>query len=177
MQNLFQKATFLFLICSFISFKSQAQQDSNSTLVFVNDKENVVFTEDIKATINNFASINEQEYLFRVNVFNRKSFVPKRYRTRKLPLKIYRGYKDVDEVEIKIPKEYILETLPSVKELTTKFGTYKVSFTKINDTTFMYKKTLTIKEGVYSKEDYKLYRSFRRSIAKYENLRIAITKK
>lgn len=42
MQNLFQKATFLFLICSFISFKSQAQQDSNSTLVCVNDKENVV---------------------------------------------------------------------------------------------------------------------------------------
>ncbi|MFT5673826.1 MAG: hypothetical protein ACI9JT_002481, partial [Polaribacter sp.] len=36
---------------------------------------------------------------------------------------------------------------------------------------------MTIKEGVYPKEDYKLYRRFRRSIAKYENLRIAIIKK
>jgi hypothetical protein len=41
MQNLFQKATFLFLVCSFISFKTWAQQDSTS-LVCVNDKENVV---------------------------------------------------------------------------------------------------------------------------------------
>ena len=34
-----------------------------------------------------------------------------------------------------------------------------------------------VKEGVYSKEDYKKYRDFRRSVAKQENLRIAITKK
>ena len=39
-----------------------------------------------------------------------------------------------------------------------------------------YKKEIIIKEGVYSKEDYKEYRSFRRSIAKSENLRIALTK-
>ncbi|WP_375562064.1 hypothetical protein ACE193_05820 [Bernardetia sp. OM2101] len=41
MQNLFQKATLLFLVCSFISFNSLAQQDSIS-LKYINDKENVV---------------------------------------------------------------------------------------------------------------------------------------
>ena len=41
MQNLLQKATFLFLIFSFISFKSLAQKNS-SPLNYVNDKENVV---------------------------------------------------------------------------------------------------------------------------------------
>ncbi|MGJ8744259.1 DUF3857 domain-containing protein [Polaribacter sp.] len=142
-----------------------------------NDKENIVFTEDIKAEINNYATINDSEFLFRVNVFNRNSFVPKRYRTRKLPLKIGRGYKDVDAFEIKIPEAYVLDMLPKEKEISTKFGNYKISFTKINDTTFRYEKTLLIKEGVYTKEDYNLYRNFRRSIAKYENLRIAIIKK
>ena len=107
----------------------------------------------------------------------RNSFVPKRYRKRNLPLKISRGYKDVDEYEIKIPEGYKLTVLPPEKELKTKFGTYKVNFKKINDSTFKYHKTIAIKEGVYPKEDDKLYRSFRRSIAKYENLRIAITKK
>jgi hypothetical protein len=142
-----------------------------------NDKEKIVFKENLKVSIKNYASVNEQEYLFRVNVFNRESFVPKRYRSRKLPLKISRGYKDVDAYEFKIPTGYVLGVLPSEKVLTTKFGTYKVTFTKIDDTSFKYNKTIVIKEGVYPKEDYKTYRSFRRSIAKYESLRIAITLK
>ncbi|MEO9571274.1 MAG: DUF3857 domain-containing protein [Polaribacter sp.] len=142
-----------------------------------NDKENVVFKEDVEVAIKNYAAINNQEYLFRVNIFNKNSYVPKRYRSRKLPLKIARGYKDVDTYTIKIPKEYTLPILPSEKTLSTKFGTYKVTFTKLDATTFKYEKSLLIKEGIYPKEDYKLYRSFRRSIAKYENLRIAIIKK
>jgi ribosome-binding ATPase YchF (GTP1/OBG family) len=142
-----------------------------------NDKENIVFTEYLGITVKNYAAINEQEYLFRVNIFNKNNFVPKRYRTRKLPLKISRGYKDVDEYEISIPDGYLLSALPLEKVLTTKFGTYKVAFTKINDTTFKYHKTMIIKEGVYPKEDYKIYRRFRKSIAKYESLRIAIIKK
>ncbi|ARV15335.1 DUF3857 domain-containing protein [Polaribacter sp. SA4-12] len=143
----------------------------------INDKEKVVFKEDLKVSIKNYASVNEQEYLFRVNVFNRESYVPKRYRSRKLPLKISRGYKDVDAYEFTIPKGYVLGVLPSEKVISTKFGTYKVTFTKIDDASFKYHKTIIIKEGIYPKEDYKTYRSFRRSIAKYENLRIAITLK
>lgn len=142
-----------------------------------NDKENIVFTEDLELSIKNFASINENEYLFRVNIFNRESFVPKRYRKRNLPLKIRRGYKDVDEYTIKIPTTHKLEYLPETKELSTKFGTYKISFKKIDETTFSYKKEIIIKEGVHPKEEYKKYRSFRRSIAKSENLRIALIKK
>ncbi|WP_158839162.1 DUF3857 domain-containing protein [Polaribacter sp. L3A8] len=146
-------------------------------LDLLNDKENVVFKEDLKVSIKNYASVNEQEYLFRVNVFNRNSFIPKRYRSRKLPLKISRGYKDVDQYEIKIPEGYVLGVLPPEKVISSKFGTYKVTFTKVDDTVFKYYKTMMIKEGVYAKEDYKTYRSFRRSIAKYENLRIALTLK
>ncbi|MCI2228877.1 DUF3857 domain-containing protein [Polaribacter sp. MSW13] len=142
-----------------------------------NDKENVVFTETLDISIANFATINENEYLFRVNIFNRSSFVPKRYRKRKLPLKITRGYNDEDQYTFKLPKGYTIDVLPPVKELITKFGAYKVSFKKIDDTTFTYHKSILIKEGVYPKEDYKLYRSFRRGIAKYENIRIAILKK
>ena len=142
-----------------------------------NDKDSISFTEDLKITITNYASINDQEYLFRVNVFNKETRIPKRYRKRNLPLKISVGYKDVDEYEFKIPENYVLNFLPQEKEITSKFGSYKVTFTKIDDTTFKYHKTISIKEGVYPKEDYKAYRSFRRSIAKYENLRIAINKK
>jgi len=142
-----------------------------------NDKENIIFTEDLELSIKNFASINENDFLFRVNIFNRESFVPKRYRKRKLPLKIRRGYKDVDEYTVKIPDTYKIEYLPEPKELSTKFGTYTISFKQIDETTFSYKKEILIIEGTHPKEEYKKYRSFRRSIAKYENLRIALIKK
>ncbi len=142
-----------------------------------NDKENVVFTEDLGLSIKNFASVNETEYLFRVNIFNKESYIPKRYRKRNLPLKISRGYKDVDEYTIKIPASYKLEYVPENKEISTKFGSYKISFNVIDESTFSYKKEILMKEGVHPKEDYKAYRSFRRSIAKSENLRIALIKK
>ena len=148
-----------------------------NSVAIENDKENVIFTEDLSVSIKNYAAINQGEYLFRVNIFNKIGYVPKRYRTRKLPLKISQGYKDIDALIIKLPDGYSLNNLPETKELSTEFGTYKITFTKVDDATFKYQKSMVIKEGVYPKEAYKLYRSFRRSIAKYENLRIAITKK
>ncbi|TXD51119.1 MULTISPECIES: DUF3858 domain-containing protein [unclassified Polaribacter] len=143
----------------------------------INDKEKVVFTENLELSIRSYAAINENDYLFRINIFNKESFVPKRYRTRNLPLKISRGYKDEDAYVINIPASYQLEYIPADKKIATKFGQYTISFKKINETSFSYKKTILIKEGLYPKEAYNAYRSFRRSIAKSENLRIALTKK
>jgi hypothetical protein len=142
-----------------------------------NNKNDIVFTENLDVFIKEFATKTTSELLFRVNVFNKESYIPKRYRNRQLPLKISRGYKDVDEVIIKIPESYVITLLPENKELKSKFGNYKVTFIKIDDTTFSYKKTILIKEGLYPKEDYKLYRKFRKSIARFENTRIALTKK
>ncbi|WP_435416416.1 DUF3857 domain-containing protein [Polaribacter aestuariivivens] len=142
-----------------------------------NNKTDVIFTEEIETSIKNYATINDTEYIFRVNVFGRNSYVPKRYRKRKLPLKIYRGYKDEDTFTITIPEGYNLQSLPPEKVITSKFGNYKVNISKIDDSSFSYHRTISIKEGVYPKEDYELYRSFRRSIAKYENVRIVITPK
>ena len=147
-----------------------------NSVALENDKDSVIFTEKMKTSINDYATINQNDYLFRVNMFNRESFVPKRYRNRTLPLIISRGYQDIDQYTYTIPKGYTFTGLPEGKYITTKFGSYKVSFTKIDATTFIYKKELLIKAGEYPKEDYKDYRKFRKSIAKYDNVRISLTK-
>ena len=136
----------------------------------------IQFTEDLEVSVENFATINEPDYLFRANVFSRNSFVPNKYKDRKLPLKIERGYKDTDEYIFKIPTNYKFESLPAATELITKFGEYKLKFKQIDETSFSYSRELFIKEGVYPKEDYEEYRNFRKTIAKLENLRIAIIK-
>lgn len=141
-----------------------------------NNRDSIIFTEKVDVDIANYASINESDYLIKVNVFNRDTYVPKRYRNRKYPLKIERGYKDINEYTFKIPEGYSIETLPSDKVIESKFGAYQVTFKKQDDNTFVYHKSLLIKAGEYPKEDYKLYRKFRKSVAKYENLRISLTK-
>ncbi len=147
-----------------------------NTIDITNDKENIIFKEKLAVTIKDYATLTDNELLFRLNVFNKNSFIPKRYRTRKLPLKIDRGYKDVDEYTIKLPSSYKITQLPQKKELNTKFGNYTFEVKKIDENTISYSKSILIKEGVYTKEDYKLYRKFRKSIAKQENLRIALQK-
>ncbi len=142
-----------------------------------NDKNVIQFQEKLKLSAEGFASLNQDEFIFRINVFNRNSFVPKRYRNRKFPLKVNRGYKDVDEYTIKLPEGYSIITLPEKVNLTSKFGSYEMSIEKVDDSTLLYKKKLLIKHGLYPKEDYDVYRKFRRRIARYDNMKIALKKK
>ena len=143
---------------------------------FENDKGAVQFVEKLDVHIKDYASLNQDEYIFRVNVFNMNNNVPKRYRKRKMPLKVSRGYKDVDEYTIKIPQGYSIEVLPEKISIANKFGEYQISIEKVDEKTLLYKKNLLIKDGVYPKEDYAAYRKFRRTIARYDNLKIALKK-
>ncbi len=141
-----------------------------------NDKDAVAFNEKVQVSIKNYASINDQSYLFRLNFFNKINGVPKRYRKRLRPLEIVRGFTDVDKVKIKLPEGYVLEFLPEVVQIDTKFGTYELRVEKLNEETLLYHRKYALKEGVYPKEDYKLYRSFRKKVAKYDNMRIELKK-
>jgi transglutaminase-like putative cysteine protease len=142
-----------------------------------NDRDSIVFNEKVALDIANYATISDTDYLIKVNVFDRNTFVPKRYRDRKYGLKIERGYKDIDQYTFQIPEGYQIEALPPEKIIKNKFGEYMVNFKKVDDKTFTYQKSLLIKAGEYPKEDYKNYRKFRKSVAKYDNIRISLTKK
>ena len=146
-------------------------------MTFTNDKDRVVFSEKVKVEIDNYGTLISSGILFKVNVFNRNNYIPKRYRKRKLPLKINRGYKDTDSYVIELPKEFnVTSNIEQRKNITSKFGVYSLTITRINKHTLQYERTLFIKEGDYTKEDYKLYRDFRKKIAQNDNLRIAILK-
>lgn len=161
-------------------YKSKVWASNNNLsidrITLVNDKDSITFKESFNTKILDYASISESNYLFKINVFNRNNYIPKRYRKRKLPLKISRGYLDIDEFMIQLPKGFTALVVPSVKVLETKYGRYEVRIEKINTATLKYYRSILIKDGEYPKEDYKMYRSFRRKIAKYDNLRIALTK-
>lgn len=142
-----------------------------------NNKDSISIKETLDVSISDYASLSGNDYLIKVNMFNRFNRVPKRYRNRKLPFKISRGFKDVDKYSFTIPEGFQLELLPPEKLIETKFGTYKVYLEKVDEKSFIYHKTFILKAGEHPKEDYASYRKFLRSVSKYENLRISLTKK
>mgnify|MGYP002079016680 FL=1 len=114
--------------------------------------------------------------MFPINAFNQNYIIPKRYRTRKNPLEIIRGFIDEDIIEVTIPNGYIVNAKPSDIEINEKFGTYKIKLEIINQSTLIYKRFLEIKKGFYDKSEYDSYRKFREQIAKNDNSKIIIQK-
>jgi Domain of Unknown Function with PDB structure (DUF3857) len=141
---------------------------------FSNDKENVEFTEDLKISANNYGSLNGAIMMISINVFNQNSNIPQRYRNRKNPFEISRGYYDEDEIEVNLPEGFGLDTKPENYEIKDKFGTYKIEFVLIGTTKILYKRLLTINKGFYDNIEYENYRKFREQIAKLDNSKIVL---
>ena len=145
---------------------------------FENDFENVEFTENISVSATNYGTKSGERILFTVNAFNNNDYLPKRYRNRKLPLEIQRGFLDEDELLINIPEDYKVEALPNAKEIENEYGSYITSFEKINEEkSIIYKRKLFIREGSYPKEKYDDYRNFRKEVSNSDNSKIVLIKK
>lgn len=141
-----------------------------------NDDLNTIFTENIVFTATNYAVNSGERMLVRLNAFNVNQNIPKRYRNRKQALEIQYGFLDIDEVIINLPKNYKIESLANEKEVTTKFGSYKIIIEKINEHQIKYNRELLIKQGLYTVEDYNKYRKFRKKINQFDNSKIVLIK-
>jgi len=148
-----------------------------SKIKVFNNKKEMAFEEEIAFEASNYAVLIGDEMLMPLNAFNRSSFIPDRVRERKLPFEIVSGYLDVDEIEIKLPEEFNLVYMPENKILESKFGIYITELSKISEHTYLYKRTIQINEGEYSKVEYEEYRQFRKEINKYDQSKIILKSK
>lgn len=163
-----------------VSFKRYLSNINNlkfSKIEVYNNKKEAIYKENLEFKAVDYSSVSGNQVLIPINAFNKNLYVPKRVRNRKLPVQILRGFVDVDEVEIKLPRSYELEYMPENVEIKTKFGNYSIEISKIGNDTYNYKRVLKIEGGKYPKDDYNSYRSFRKKIAKYDNSKIILIKK
>ena len=143
---------------------------------FLNDKNVISFKETVSLEAKNYASISQNRILFGLNPFNKIKYVPKRYRERKRPFEILRGYLDMDEYEINIPDGYSVEALPASQTITTEFGEYAVTIELRDGQIIRYNKSFALNAGSYPPEKYREYRDFRKKVAKQENAKVVLTK-
>ena len=112
-----------------------------------------------------------------INALNRITEIPDRYRNRKLPLKISRGYKYIDEVEITLPEDYKVEVLPEAIKIENKFGRYHAEVIVKDEETLIYKREFMINDGEFPKEDYDDFRGFYKEVSRHDNAKVALVKK
>ena len=141
---------------------------------FTNNKEEVVFTEDVKVSAKTYASKTGNRLIVVPNVFNKLSHIPPRYSKRTMPVEIDRGFLDKDEYLIHLEEGLEVEALQAPVTIENKFGTYTMSIEDLGDGTLKYKRKLQIDKGLYPKEDYNTYRDFWSSISKYDNSKIVL---
>lgn len=143
---------------------------------FNNNKDSIVFTEDIHVKIPNYTTKAGNRLLFQPNVFNKLNITPPRYKDRKLPFVIERGFGNVDTYQIKFSNALHLEALKEPLTIKSKFGTYKISITA-NNNILTYTRELILNKGSYSKEDYQEFRDFCLSIKKHDASKIVFNSK
>jgi hypothetical protein len=147
------------------------------SIVLENDKDAVVFGEHVKLEATNYASSSGNLLLIAPNVFNRSNYVPDRYRNRKLPFEVSRGFLDEDEFILWLPKGYRLESMKSDELIESEFGQYHVQMRyEETEHQLIYKRKFFLKEGLYPKEMYEQYRTFRKSVAAADSGQIVLAK-
>ena len=149
---------------------------SITNMHIINDKSTVEFVEDISFKATNYTKKAGDRMLLTINALNRNVSIPDRYRDRKLPLKIKRGFKDVDEVEVKLPQDYKVEFMPKGVTIENKFGTYKTELITKDDKTLVYKREFKVNDGEFPKEDYEAFRDFFKEVSKQDNAKVALIK-
>ena len=148
---------------------------SINSMAFENKKEHIQLKESIDFEARSYPSFAGDNIIFNVNVLNRATYIPKRYKNRERPLYLSRGYVDIDEVTIVLPKSYKVSTLPEPILLESKFGVYTSEVKKQENGELIYSRKFERYEGSFPKEEYENYRKFRKKIAKNDNQKIILT--
>jgi hypothetical protein len=144
---------------------------------FLNDKNKLTLKESFGFSGQNFGSKTGESYIFAPNVIDQLQYISQRHRSRKAGFEIQRGYKNIDEIEVNFPAEYIIEAKQEVIAFKDKFGEYRSEIIYTTGNKFVYKRSVLIKSGSFDKLDYENYRKFREQIARADNTKLVIKKK
>ena len=139
-----------------------------------NDKENIIYNENIKLSSTNYASKSGTRLIFQPNIFNKLTSIPPRYTERQLEFKIDRSFKDIDEFIIEYPETLKIEAFTDSKSVESKFGVYEFKIEQLDGNKLKYTRTYILNKGDYQKEDYKAFRDFRKKIVKLDKSKVVL---
>jgi hypothetical protein len=135
-----------------------------------------VIEEILDVSVNNYATITGKRLFIIPNVMNRSHRKLKADEGRKYDIELSFEYKDIDSVEIDIPKGYEPESLPLPVSIGTNFGKY-FSTSKLVDNKILYYRTQEQYSGIFPATDYANLVNYCDAIYKADRNRIVLVKK
>lgn len=143
---------------------------------FTNDRDEAVFSMDLKFKSNHYAKPVGNSLALNVIPFGRDESSLKKDNNRLFPFEIRFGYTDKLEFEMDLPPGYGMHSEFPTEEFSSEFGSYSLSVEAIAPQKLKVKRKLQIKDGNYPKEKFNDYVDFRRKVAAYDNTKILLEK-
>ncbi len=141
---------------------------------FDNNREDIYFTENLDLNLPSYANKVNDGLILCPNVFSLTQDIPPRITSRKQDMYIPKGFVHTDTITINIPQNFKIDKLPENAVLESKFGTYNVTFSKIEENKIEYTRKLQIDKGTFPPDDYEKYRDFKRQVARIDKTKILI---
>lgn len=138
---------------------------------FINNKEDVIFSESLNVDVQNYFKKYGNDLVFNAIPFNRLSFGIKEDGERKNPFVVSRGFVDNDVYQFNMD-ELQLNALPENIVIKNKFGEYSLQF-ELNNAVFIVRRNLQLNHNEYEKTDFSDFVNFINQIENYENTKIS----
>ena len=140
-----------------------------------NDPKEIAFYENVELSSTGFAKKMGDRFMFPINPFNASVSPTVKYKTRRNPFQINRGYQDIDTYVIQLPEDYSVEALPPEVNLITDFGSYALSF-EVEDAKLIVHRKFLLNSGKFPKDRYEDFRQFKLEISKLDNAKAVVSK-
>lgn len=131
--------------------------------------------ESLDITVSNYATITGKRLFIIPNVMTRTHLKLSIDTARKYDLELGFEYKDVDSVEIEIPKGYGPEAVPQDVSVNSKFGKYTCSV-KLKDNRLFYYRSIERYGGRFPAKDYNDLVKFYETIYKADRNKVVLVK-
>ena len=132
--------------------------------------------EILKLSVPKYASVNGKRLFFQPNLLNKWSKYPPKVEDRKTNVIVKSAFIDNDVISYTLPDGYTIEYKPEETHFKSKFGVFTTSI-EVNEKIIVYSRTLKMRKGEFSPEDYVAFRSFIKKIVKSDKSKIVLVKK
>ncbi len=134
-----------------------------------------VINETLDITVNNYATVTGKRIFVTPNIMTKTGTKLPDDTSRKYDIETKLAYKDIDSVEIEIPKGYQAEAMPQDVSIETKFGKYN-SAVRLKDDKLFYYRSLERYSGNYPAKEYNELVKFIETVYKADRNRVVLVK-
>ncbi|HEY6503035.1 MAG TPA: DUF3857 domain-containing protein [Chitinophagaceae bacterium] len=134
-----------------------------------------VVNESLDITVSNYATITGKRLFIVPNVMTRSYRKPSQDTARKYDIQLGIEYRDVDTVEIELPKGYEAEAMPQDVSVNSKFGKYNCSI-KLKDNKLCYYRSIESYSGRFPAKEYNDLVKFYEAVYKADRNKVVLVK-